>query len=337
MASKKQDKRVRACLIVNGRSNDKTFDLDEALPVLSAQGWEVEVCEKHEKGDAAKIARKAAKDGFDPIVNCGGDGTLNEIVDALAGSDVAVGTIPGGTANVWSKQVGITQRSRVAATQLVASERVRVDLGTIEIDGKQSHHFLMMAGLGADGSVMQHTSRGLKNLIGPLAVGVAAVEALPTVKTTHVHVEMDGVLWDGDVSQIIVGNTRDYGGFTEIVRDAYVDDGLLDLCLFTTDGVLSAARQLTSMVIHKQPSDASSEFYRAARITVQATSPLPLQIDGSEVDLEGGRPLTYTFAAVPLGLSVLVPRTYDGEIFAHGLVPVRHSKQEKRKKKGKKE
>jgi diacylglycerol kinase (ATP) len=330
----KKNKRIRACLIVNARSNDDTFDLDEALPVLTAQGWEVDVREKHAKGDAADIARGAAKDGCDPVVNCGGDGTLNEIVDALAGSDVAVGTIPGGTANVWSKQVGIAQRSRVAATQLVASERVRVDLGKVEIGGKHGRHFLMMAGLGADGSVMQRSSRGLKNRIGPLAVGVGAVEALPTLKTTQVHVEMDGVVWDGAVSEIIVGNTRDYGGFTEIARDAYIDDGMLDLCIFTTDGLVSAVRQLTSMVIHKQPSEASSEYYRAATTTVRATSPLPLQLDGSDVDVDEDGPLTYTFSTVPLGLTVLVPKTYDGAIFAHGIVPVHRG--EKRAKKGKK-
>ena len=87
MSAKK--KAVRACLIVNARSEDHTFDLDEALPVLLAQGWEVDVREKHEKGEAATLARDAADDGYDPIVNCGGDGTLNEIVDALAGRKAA--------------------------------------------------------------------------------------------------------------------------------------------------------------------------------------------------------------------------------------------------------
>ncbi|HZU11854.1 MAG TPA: diacylglycerol kinase family protein [Chloroflexota bacterium] len=336
MGGKKKDRQIRTCLIVNARSKDDTFNLEEALPILTAQGWEVEVREKHEKGDAARLARTAVKDGFDPIVNCGGDGTLNEIVDALAGSDVAVGTIPGGTENVWSKQIGISQRSRVAAMQLMVSERVRVDLGKVEIDGKHTHHFLMMAGLGADGTVMQHTSRGLKNRIGPLAVGVAAAEALPALQTVPVQINMDGVRWDGAVSEIVVGNTRDYGGFTEITRNAYVDDGLLDLCIFTTDGVLSTVRQLTSLVIHRQPSEASSECYRAARITVQADSPLPLQLDGSVLDLDKDGPISYAFSAVPHGLNVLVPKTYDGAIFEHGIVPVLQGKKKKRKKKGKK-
>lgn len=331
-------KQVRACLIVNARSADRTFDLEEALPVLLAQGWEIDVREKTHKGDATKLAKAAAKAGYDPIVNCGGDGTLNEIVDALTGMDVGVGVIPGGTENVWSKQVGISQRSRVAATQLVSGRRVRVDVGCVEIDGKHRHHFLMMAGIGTDGAVMQRVSRSVKNRIGPLAVGIAAVEALPSMGTTHVMVEMDGVHWNGEISEMIVGNIRDYGGFTRITSEAFVDDGLLDICLFTTDGLLPAARQMASLLIRQQPSQASSEMYRAAAATVRATSPLALQVDGSSVkqDLKVGM-VEYGFAVIPRGLTVLVPRTYDGEIFEYGME--HHGEIEKqsgKKKKGKK-
>jgi diacylglycerol kinase (ATP) len=334
MSAKK--KAVRACLIINARSEDKTFDLDEALPILLAQGWEVDVREKQEKGQAATLARDAADDGYDLIVNCGGDGTLNEIVDALAGTKVAVGTIPGGTENVWSKQVGISQRSRVAATQLATGRRVRMDVGRVEIDGKHRQHFLMMAGIGADGAVMQRVSRSIKNRIGPLAVGVAAVEALPSMGTRPVSMEMDGVHWEGDISEAIIGNTRDYGGFTRITSEAFVDDGQFDVCLFTTDGLLPAARQLASLLIRQQPSEASSEMYRAASITLRSPSPLALQLDGSDVKVDASDgEVEYRFTVVPRGLSVLLPRTYDGEMFEHGMEPRTLAKAGK-KKKGKK-
>lgn len=319
MSGKKKDKRVHACLIINQRSEDRTFDLNQALPVLTAQGWDVEVREKHAKGDAAAIARQMAEKGFDPIVNCGGDGTMNEIVDALAGSDTAVGVIPGGTANVWPQQIGVSDRSRVAATQLVASDRLRMDVGRLEIDGKHRHHFLMMAGMGADGAIMQRASRSLKNRIGALAVGVAAVEAIPAMKTVPLQIEMDGVQWSGDLSELIIGNTRNYGGFTRITGDAYVDDGLLDVCLFTTGNAIETARQLASLLVHKHPSESSSETYRAANIVVHASEPIPLQVDGSDLEISETGKVTYTFSVVPHGLTVLVPRTYDGGMFEHGM------------------
>lgn len=328
-------KATRACLIVNARSEDNSFDLDEALPVLLSQGWKVDLREKHEKGDAAKIARSAADDGFDPIVNCGGDGTLNEIVGALVGTGVSVGTIPGGTENVWSRQVGIDGRSRVAAMQLVTGRRARVDVGSVRVDGERKHHFLMMAGIGADGAVMGRVSRSVKNRLGALAVGLGALEALPALKTVRASIEMDGALWEGRISEMIVGNIRDYGGFTRITDDAFVDDGLLDVCIFTADGVGPAAKQLVSLLVRKHPDGATSEMYRAASITVRSEFALPLQVDGSDIDVHGTQgDVEYAFSVEPATLTVILPATYDGEIFRHGLdAPSRSVKAKKRKKK----
>ncbi|GAC1445454.1 MAG: diacylglycerol kinase family lipid kinase [Chloroflexota bacterium] len=322
VGGKKHSNPVRACLITSARSGSGEFQLSEVLPVLLAQGWDVAVKEKREKGDAIRLARKAVEEGYDPIVNCGGDGTLNEIVEALTGSDVAVGTVPGGTVNVWSKEIDVSQRSRVAATQLVASERVKVDVGQVEINGKHRQHFLMMAGLGTDAAVMGHVSRSLKTRLGPIAVGVAAFETLPSLKAMPIRVTMDGIRWEGKVTQFIAGNTRRYGGFTRITPEAYADDGLLDICLFTTDGLLGAGRQMTSMLVRQQPSEASAEMYRAAHVTVDAPASLPLQLDGSAIDQkEHAGDVRYVFSVVPRGITVLVPRTYDGALFEHGMSP----------------
>lgn len=338
MSGKKHSKPVRACLITSPRSGHGEFDLAEALPTLFAQGWDVAVREKHEKGEAVELARKAAKDGYDPVVNCGGDGTLNEIVEALTGTDVAVGTIPGGTVNVWSKEIGISARSRVAATQLAGSQRVSVDVGCLEINGKHLSHFLMMAGLGVDGEIMQHVSRSLKDRLGPLAVGVAAAEALPALKAVDVQIDLDGVRWQGKISEIIIGNTRRYGGFTRVTTGAYIDDGLLDVCLFTAEGLIDAGKQMASMLLRQHPSTSSAEAYRAASVTVHASHPLPLQLDGSAIDRDSDSgEMTYTFSVIPHGLTVLVPRTYDGELFEHGITPngtSARAKNGKGKKKG---
>ena len=86
-----------------------------------------------------------------------------------------------------------------------------------------------MAGLGLDGAVIAGVSKPLKNRIGPLAVGLAALRALPGFHVVPVRVEIDDVQWYGRISQIVIGNTRRYAGFTRITGGAYIDDGLLDL------------------------------------------------------------------------------------------------------------
>lgn len=310
---------VRACLITNPRSGRGGIDLSEPLEVLQAHGWEVAVRHKLHGGQATELARQAAKDGFDVVVNCGGDGTLSEIIDGVMDTEVAVGTLPGGTANLWAHEVGISQRLRVAATQLASAERRRVDVGHVTINGRHGQYFMLMAGLGLDGAVIARVSKPLKNLIGPAAVGLAAVQTLPKFRAVPVQVTLNDTRWEGRVSQIVVGNTRRYGAFTRITPDAFVDDGQLDVCLITATDVVAAGRQFASLLLRQRPSPASAEYYRASSIIVRAPTAMPLEIDGGSVALKKMQPtkegVVYAFTLVAQGITMLLPRTYNNQLF----------------------
>ena len=311
---------VRACLIINPKSGRGGVDLSAALTVLQAHGWEVAVRRKLHGGHATELAREAVRDGYNVVVDCGGDGTLNEIVEGVVGTDAAIGTLPGGTANLWAHETGIARDLGVAALQLVSAERRRVDVGQVTVNGKHKQHFVLMAGLGIDGAILTHLSKTLKNRIGKLAYAPALVRALPALRAVPVRVEMDGLHWQGQVSQVIAGNTRRYASFTRITPDAYADDGLLDICLISARGPISAARQLTTLALRQRPSAASAQTYRAANVTLTAPVVLPLQVDGGSVDLDEKDDLTaegvvYRFTLLAQSASVLIPRTYDGELF----------------------
>jgi len=312
---------VRACLITNPRSGRRGIDLSAVLPVLQANGWDVMVRQKVPGGSATGLAQQAARDGYGVVVDCGGDGTLNEIVEGLVGTDIAVGVLPGGTVNEWTRELGISPRLEVAARQLVGAVRRRVDVGQITVNGHHCRHFLLMAGLGFDGAVMARVSRTLKNRIGPLAVGLATLRELPFFDAVTVQIEMDEAAWQGKTSQIIVSNTRRYGGFTRFTPNASIDDGLLDVCVLTTEGAPALARQASSLVFRQQPSLATAEVFRSGQVTIDASAPIPLQLDGGAVD-EGVEPtaagMTYAFSVVAQGLTVLVPAAYDGTLFQQG-------------------
>lgn len=314
---------VRACLITNPRSGHGGVDLSAVLPVLRAHGWEPVVRQKLRGGQATELARDAVREGYDVVVNCGGDGTLREIVDGVAGSRIAVGLIPGGTENLWARELGIARRLDVAAMQLIGAARRRVDVGHLRINGAQGRHFLLMAGLGFDGAVMARVSKPLKNRVGPLAVGLAALRALPSFAAVPLHVELDGVAWDGRVTQLVVGNTRRYGGFTALTPDAYVDDGQLDVCLISAAGPINTGRQAAALLLGHHPSAATAQVYRATHIVVRAPAPLPMQIDGGAeetTEQPAAEGISYEFTVRPRGLTVLVPRAYGGSLFQNGAV-----------------
>ena len=315
-----EQRTVRACLIINPKSGRGGVDLSEALTVLRAHGWEVAVRRKLHGGHATELAQEAVRAGYNVVVDCGGDGTLNEIVEGVVGTDAAIGTLPGGTANLWAHETGISRDLGMAALQLVSAERRRVDVGQVTVNGKHKQHFVLMAGLGIDGAILTHLSKSLKNRIGKLAYAPALVRALPAFHAVPIQLEMDGLHWQGKVTQVIAGNTRRYASFTRITPDAYADDGLLDICLISARGPISAARQLATLALRQRPSPASAQIYRAANVTLTAPVVLPLQVDGGSVDLDEKDDLTaegvvYRFTLLAQSASVLIPRTYDDELF----------------------
>jgi YegS/Rv2252/BmrU family lipid kinase len=320
-----RERPLRVCLITNPRAGRGGINLSQVLPVLRDQGWEVTVRHKEHGGHATELAQEAAASGYDVVVAAGGDGTLSEVVDGLVGTNVAVGVLPGGTVNLWARELGLSMHLRRATLQLVGSERRRVDVGHLRINGRHGRHFFLMAGIGLDGSVMARVSKPLKSRIGRLAVGVAAMNALPSFKRVPISASIDGMHWEGRVTQIVVGNTRRYGGFTAITPRAFVDDGLLDICLITADGPASGGLQLASLVLRRQPDEASAELYRAASFVVQTPYPLPVQMDGGVVRIkkkdQTPEGTTYTFSVVARGITMLFPRTYDGTLFRQPLPP----------------
>jgi YegS/Rv2252/BmrU family lipid kinase len=316
------DRRIRACLITNPRSGKGGVDLAPALGVLHAHGWETEVRAKKHGGHATQLARDAVAEGFAVVVGCGGDGTLSEIVDGLVGSDVALGCLPGGTANLWAHEVGISLRLETAALQLVGAHRRRIDTGRVTVAGRVEKHFLLMAGIGLDAAIMDRVDKGLKNRIGKAAVGVAALQTLPMFRAFATRIDMDGVVWNGRADQVVMGNTRRYGGFTKLTADAYVDDGLLDVCILPAAGPLAAGRQIGSVLLRQRPTPAAAVLDRAARIEVRTRRVVPLQCDGGAVHLgkielhDDG--VSYLCEILARTLTVLVPRTCDGQLFRLG-------------------
>ena len=310
---------IRALLITNPKSGHGGVDLSDAMTVLRANGWDVTVRQKLHSDMAEELAREAVDQGFNVIVDCGGDGTLSEIVNGVAGTDIAIGTLPGGTANVWAHEMGIAENLPQAAMQLVTATRRRVDVGHVDVNGKHGTYFLLMAGLGIDAAVMARVNKRLKNRIGKLAIGVAAIGVLPDVTVAPVDVELDGAHWHGKISQIVIGNTRRYAGEASMTPEAYANDGQLDVCLITATTPLFGIRQLASLALRGKVSQAAAEIYRAANIVVHSPVVFPLETDGGVIDLDENDltpdGVVYTFSPMAQGVSVLVPRTYEGDLF----------------------
>jgi YegS/Rv2252/BmrU family lipid kinase len=351
-----------AYLIINPRLGKNVAKLTDMIAVFSAAGWKTDIALKEFGGHSMQLAREATEAGYDLVIGYGGDGTLNQVINGVMAAKrrrSIVGVIPGGTANVWAQEIGMPEDPVKASLLLINSEGRKVDLGHVEVDSfpllprkkdrqrKQrlasggKHHFLLMAGLGIDAAVLRRVSTPLKEKIGQTAVALAAAKELPSQHAFPIEVRSsgpgreEGVLWRGEALQVIVGNTRRYGNIAEVTPEAYIDDGVLDVCIITAGAPLTTIAQILSTLLHREPVHGRSEYFQGANFRISVPASVGLQLDGSPVKLkdclaapdrtapeQAPNPeavlVTYRFDAMPRALRAAIPRTYDDALFEEG-------------------
>ncbi|MDP2949414.1 MAG: diacylglycerol kinase family lipid kinase [Chloroflexota bacterium] len=279
--------------------------LREAASWLRQRGWQADWAFTRAPGDATAIAAGAAREGRSLVVVCGGDGTINEAVNGLAGSDTPLAVIPAGTANVWAKEAGIPRRPVAALEVAIAGQARRIDLGRASRSSgeHEGRYFLLMAGVGLDGQIAASLPLKIKRYAGATAYAITAVRESLRCQGSRVKLVLDGESLDARLLMMVVGNTRNYAGITRITRRAYADDGLLDVCVFQGRDTLDIIVH-TLRVIAQAHLKASSVLYRRARrVELHSDAALPVQLDG---DFYPGYPSVFEVA--PAALTVMVRR-----------------------------
>src|SRR5690242_8170474 len=134
-------------LLVNSSASSVTPRGKVVIQKALSADHDVSVAETNRRGHATRLAQGAARDGFDVVVALGGDGTLNEAANGLAGTDTALAALPGGSTNVFARTIGMAPKISRAAPQLQAalarSDTMRTfGLGTVSNDAAGVRHFL---------------------------------------------------------------------------------------------------------------------------------------------------------------------------------------------------
>lgn len=305
--------RPRARIIANPRSGTLRMplalnQLHQVAAALSDAGLPVEVCLTERAGHASELAREAVRMDMEIVIAAGGDGTINEIIQELAGHSTALGILPLGTVNVWARETHIPLSLPDAARVLLYGVRRRVDLGRAG-----NRYFLMMAGVGFDAEVAQRVERsllkriGLKMLDYLTTVGVLGV----THKPVLMRIKHDGKRREISSLMLVVGNTRLYGGALTFTRHAVADDGMLDIVTVGGGGLIYRLGILRNAFLRRPRRGPRVRYERARAIRVEADEPLPVQVDG---ELIGKLPMSFSIAS--LALTVIVPPDAPDELFS---------------------
>lgn len=277
------NKKLKINLIYNPTSGQiwSQFKPELVKSYFESKNYEITISKTQAKGDGTKLALQSVKENYDIVIASGGDGTINEVVQGLAGSNTILGILPFGTTNVLAREFNIPLNFQEALEIINSGKVIEMDLGVIN-----DRYFLLMVGIGFDSKLVNEVDSNLKKLTGMVAFAATS----PVSMISHKQAKMSITLWDEfgkkkklnrTTYQILVSNAATYATSIKVAVDAKIDDGLLDLDIFKTNKLIDFSWQLISMAWTRFKHDKNStESFKVSKINIKAFPPTPVQVDG---------------------------------------------------------
>ena len=304
-----------AALIYNpaaggGRLRRQIHHLEEAQKILARNGIETTLLVTGEPGDATEFARQSVTDGYDLVIASGGDGTNNEVVNGLAGSNIPLAVLPSGTANILAKELGIPWDVRRAAELIPRARPLRIALGSMErLAGSAGHagngasrrYFLCVGGAGADGALVYSLDLGSKEQTGILAYWLEGARQVvsyrfPPFRITSGERSLDATL-------VVVGRTKHYGGPFQITTGASLFEPQFEVVAVTARNPFIFLTYLPALWFGYLRRRGDVHYWKTDALRCEATD----DVVHTQLDGEPAGRLGVTFRIVPSALTLLVP------------------------------
>jgi diacylglycerol kinase (ATP) len=297
-----------ALIIANPRAGrlrgTRARQLEKARSVLAAQGVETDLVVTSAPGVATAFARQAVRDARQMVIVCGGDGTVNEAVNGLAGSSVPLALLPAGTANVLAKELGLPWNLERAASILVRSELCRIALGLVTyVNGAHAQrYFLSIAGAGPDGAIVNGVDNRFKRSAGTLAYWAEGFRQLTRYSCPQFRATVADQMIEATF--IIVGRTRHYGGPFQITTEASLYNDQFELMLCTARKPVDYLGFIPLVWLGQLRRSSRIHFLKTTQVLCEPFDgePAYLQVDG-----EPAGNLPAEFSIVPNALTLAVP------------------------------
>ncbi|MCD6118136.1 diacylglycerol kinase family lipid kinase [bacterium] len=276
---------MKTKVIVNRDTNPRIVKkyLKSAMQILKDNGFELSVQFTKGPEHALHIAKEAVKNRFECVISVSGDGTINEVINGLAGSNVVLGILPIGGSNVLARELGIRIDIFDAARTITEKRPRRIDLG--KINGR---YFSMMASCGYDAHAVMKTNLKVKKIIKRYAYIAAGVKDFFGYIPTRINIEIDGGKIKESGIFVLISNTHFYGGVHKVAPFAEIDDGFLDVIIYKGKTQLDLVRFAIGVISGLHTNFTDVLYYRIKKAVLSSDKETPVQVDG---DLLGFLPM----------------------------------------------
>jgi len=290
-------RRRHIALVVHGARAEYP-GLRNLVQWVRAKGHIVRARVTWEPGDGAMFAREAIEAGADTVIACGGDGTVNEVVNGLEGTKVALGIIPSGTANDFARQVGIPDEPSAAMDIILKRKPVIID--TAAMNGRR---FLNVSSGGVGAEATAETPPDAKASLGPVAYFISGLRKLAALEPRRALFEAPGLRLDSEFLLFAVGNARATGGGSLVTPKASVRDGLLDVCIIEGMTRGEFAKLVLRVKRGEHLESPGVRYLQVPWFRIRSREPLTVNLDG-----EAGELRDAYYEARPRDLLIHMPR-----------------------------
>ena len=279
-----------------GDTSGRKRDTQQAL---EAAGLGVLWLETTPEDPGQGLTAKAVAEGVDLVMAEGGDGTVMACVTGLAGTDVPLAVLPGGTGNLLATNFDIPADLEGAVAVALHGDRVRLDVAATDDD-----RFVVMGGVGFDAAMLRDADPRLKERLGAVAYVLSGFKHLRR-RATRFRIGLDDRPPIERTGQgVLVGNLGRLQGGLPVMPDARPDDGLLDVAVLQTRTVLDWLTLAWRVVARRPRKDPQLELFTARRVEIDCDTPQPVERDGDPLDTPRDH---LVIEVVPGALTLCVP------------------------------
>jgi len=291
--------------------------LQKVANILDSEGWEISIEKTHGGDQITELAGQAAASGLDVVFIAGGDGSLHKAAIGLMETKTALAVLPAGTGNVWAQELDLPTLSITNLTALEDSVKklLQGSTHTMDLGVCQGIPFLLWAGVGFDAFVVHNLeprTRLQKQFAFPHSLANAAWLAR-TWSGMDLQIWTDGEMVTGTYVVLVATNVHLYAaGLAEISPSARIDDGKMDLWLFSGDSLIEIYQHMYDLASGKHLTSKKINSIQCKDIMIKSDTDLFIQMDGEPISPAKD----VNISIKPKALRVLVPDKLSRQLFS---------------------
>lgn len=251
-------------------------------------------------GDATRIVSDYVKKSKCKVYSIGGDGTLNEVLNGIVGSESAIGIIPAGSGNDFVRSYLKRKDYKEILKNTIEGNIVSVDLGQVN-----NKYFVNVASVGFDANVVNNAGilKKKRYISGSMAYFLSIIRTIIKFKSLNLQIEVNGERKLKDIFLVAIANGNYYGGGLNIAPNSKINDGILDIYIIKKTSIYRLIKYLIALVKGKDIRGyKETEYIKGNSIKIFSKNDIILNIDG---ELEKGKVMEISLIAN--GINLIVP------------------------------